>query len=487
MSQPSIKKNFIFRALYEVLILVTPFITTPYIARVLGSDGAGITSYTGSVMAFFTMFAALGTPQYGLREIARNRDNPKAASKLFWEIELLTVFTTLVCLAGWIILCVTWAEYRIYFLALIPTLIGVAFDISWFFTAYEKVGYTVARNAFFKILGIVLLLTLVKSKADLALSIFLSSITGMAGALSMWTYLPKMLVKVDFKTLAFRHHFRETLVYFIPTIATSVSAVLDKFLLGLIIHDFSLSGYYEYARKIMGLVDTVVFGALLWVMEARVSYLFALNRTEDIKEHIRKAMDFSLLVGLGCVFGMAGIAHVFVPFFWGPGWEPVETLLYLVCPNTIIISISFVLGALYYNPSGNRAQSARYVIIDAAINTVLNLLLIPRWNAYGAVVATVVAEGVTTFIYVQNCRGFLTWQTIWNCFRKRFPVGAVMCALVMAIGHIRMSSTILKLAIQILSGAAFYIAVLYFAKDEMLRELIAICRSYCSRILGKVR
>ena len=249
MSQPSIKKNFIFHALYELLIFITPLITTPYVARVLGSDGAGIQSYTGSIMAFFTMFAALGTPQYGLREIARHRDKPYKASKLFWEIELLTVFTSLICLAGWIMLCIFWMEYRIYFLVLIPVLFSTMFDISWFFTAYEKIGYIVARNAFFKILNIVLLFTLVKSKGDLVLCIFLGSVTSLLGSLSMWLYLPKLLVKVDFRTLTFRHHFHETLVYFIPTIAVSVSAVLDKFLLGLIIHDFSLSGYYEHAKS----------------------------------------------------------------------------------------------------------------------------------------------------------------------------------------------------------------------------------------------
>lgn len=474
LSQPSIKKNFIFRALYELLIFITPLITTPYVARVLGSDGAGIQSYTGSIMAFFTMFAALGTPQYGLREIARRRDKPEEASKLFWEIELLTVFTSLICLAGWILMCVFWTEYRIYFVVLIPVLFSTMFDISWFFTAYEKIGYIVARNSFFKILNIVLLFTLVKSKSDLVLCIFLGSVTGLLGSLSMWLYLPKLLVKVNFRTLTFRHHFRETLVYFIPTIAVSVSAVLDKFLLGLIIHDFSLSGYYEHAKKLMSLIDSLVIFSLFTVVEARVSYLFAQERTDEIKHLIRRSMDFSFLLGLGCVFGIAGIAHVFVPVFWGAGWEPVETLLYLMCPITLIVSVSYCLGGLYYNPSGNRAQSAKYVIIDACINLVLNLLLIPRWNAYGAVVATIVAEGVTTVIYVQNCRGYLNWQTIWECFWKRFLAGAAMCALVMAIGHIRIGSSILKLVIQILSGAVFYIAALYLAKDEMLKEMLEL-------------
>ena len=486
MNQPSIRKNFIFRALYELLIFITPFITTPYVARVLGSDGAGISSYTGSVMAFFTMFAALGTPQYGLREIARHRDKPEEASKLFWEIELMTVFTSLICLAGWLVLCLFWKEYRIYLLALTPSLLSVMFDISWFFTAHEKVGYTVARNAFFKILGVVLLVTLVKEKSDLALSMVLATLTGMLGSLSMWVYLPKMLVKVDFRTLRFRHHFHETLVYFIPTIAVSLSEIIDKFLLGLIIHNYSLSGYYEHARKLMGMVNSLVIFAMFNVVEARVSYLFAQEKTEEIKRYIRRAMDFSLLLGLGCVFGVAGIAHVFVPFFWGPGWEPVEPLLYMLGPVTIIVSISYCLGGLYYNPSGNRAQSARYVVIDASINLVLNLLLIPRWEAYGAVIATIIAEGVTTVLYVNNCRGYLTWGTIWECFWKRFLAGAAMCALVMALGRLPLSSSVLKLAIQILSGAAFYIMVLTLAKDGMTKEMLQLAARKIRKILQRL-
>ena len=484
MSEPSIKKNYIFRTLYELLILITPFITTPYIARVLGSDCEGIRSYTGSVMAFFTMFAALGTSVYGVREVAQHRDNPKEASKLFWEIELLSVMTTTVCLIVWLGLCIYWKEYRIYFLAMTPSLLGVMFDISWFFVGYEKVGYTVARNAFFKVLGIVLLLTLIKSKNDLVLCILVFSLTEMLGSLTMWSFLPKLLVKVDFRSLTFLRHFKQTLVYFIPTIATTISAVLDRFLLGLIIHDFSLSGYYAHANKLMGLVNSLAFSSLFSVMYPRVSYLFAQGKTDEIRQKISKAMDFSFLLGLGCVFGVAGVAHVFVPIFWGPGWEPVETLIYLMCPITIIVSISYCLGSLYYTPSGRRMQSTRYVIIDACINTVLNLLLIPRWNAYGAVIATVAAEGITTVIYVQNCGGYLTWQSLWHSFWKRFLAGAAMCALVMALGHLNMGSSFLKLVVQVLAGAAFYAAVLYLAKDQTLREMIHIGLDYIRKTLG---
>ena len=67
MVQTSIKKNYIYNTIYQVLSLITPLITAPYISRVLGSNGVGIYSYTNSIVTYFTLFAALGTASYGQR------------------------------------------------------------------------------------------------------------------------------------------------------------------------------------------------------------------------------------------------------------------------------------------------------------------------------------------------------------------------------------------------------------------------------------
>ena len=90
IAQTSIKKNYIYNTIYQVLSLITPLITAPYISRVLGSSGVGIYSYTNSIVTYFTLFAALGTASYGQREIAMHRNDSKASSKLFWEIEFLS-------------------------------------------------------------------------------------------------------------------------------------------------------------------------------------------------------------------------------------------------------------------------------------------------------------------------------------------------------------------------------------------------------------
>lgn len=225
------KKNFVLKILYELLAIVTPLVTAPYVSRILGADGVGIYSYAQSCMSYFTMFAVLGTNKYGMREIARCRNNKNEYSKKFWEIELLTVCTSAICIMAWLVLTVFSGSYKPYFIALIPMLIASMFDISWFYTGHERVGYTVFWNAVCKIAGLICIFSFIKSRNDLVLYIFLNSLILMLGNLSMWVFLPKMLVKIDAQTLNIRQHFKETLIYFMPTIAASVYTVLDKTLI----------------------------------------------------------------------------------------------------------------------------------------------------------------------------------------------------------------------------------------------------------------
>lgn len=150
MKEPSIKKNLLLSTAYQVLTMLTPLITTPYISRVLGAGGIGIYSYTYSIESYFSMFAALGTVSYGSREIARNRNDRKRYSLLFWEVELLTILTTSVCLILWGILVTISTKYKLYYTILSFYLIATMFDISWLYAGIEQFRYTVVQNSIFK-------------------------------------------------------------------------------------------------------------------------------------------------------------------------------------------------------------------------------------------------------------------------------------------------------------------------------------------------
>ena len=478
MQEPSLKKNYLYRVFYEVLILITPFITTPYVSRVLGADGVGVYSYTYSVITYFMLFGALGTASYGAREIARTRDDKYKSSKLFWEIELMTVFTSSVCVICWLVVILVSSKYRLYYIALMPYLFSTMFDISWYFTGFEKIKNIVLRNSAVRILGIVLLFVLVKKKEDLLLYCVINSVTALLGNLSMWFYLPDMLMKVNVRTLEFRHHFHETLVYFIPTIATSIYTVLDKTLIGLITGSEYQNGYYEQATKIINIVKSVVFVAVNSVMGARISYLFAGEKYDEIKRRIARSMDFIYLLAYGAVFGIIGVASRFVPVFFGDGYEPVVTLLYAMVPLVLIIGTSNCLGNQYYTPSGQRKRSAKVIVLGSIVNLCLNLLLIPRLQAYGATIASVIAETTITVFYIQMSAGYMTWKQLWRFSWKRLIAGGAMCFVVLLIGQYVPASGILMVILQVISGGVVYGLLLMAIRDRMLLELLQMGKRY---------
>ena len=66
----STKKNFIYSSLYQVLVLVLPLITTPYVSRIFGAENLGVYSYTNTIAQYFVIFAMLGLNNYGNRAVA---------------------------------------------------------------------------------------------------------------------------------------------------------------------------------------------------------------------------------------------------------------------------------------------------------------------------------------------------------------------------------------------------------------------------------
>ena len=97
----SVKKNYLYSMIYQLLKVILPLITTPYLSRVLEPDGNGVVSYTFSIVTYFVLFATLGTATYGMREIARHRDDKSLSLKNFWEIEALSLMTSTASLFLW--------------------------------------------------------------------------------------------------------------------------------------------------------------------------------------------------------------------------------------------------------------------------------------------------------------------------------------------------------------------------------------------------
>lgn len=476
----SIKKNVIFSTIYQIFNVLTPFITAPYISRVLGAENIGIQGYTTSYQSYFLLFAVLGTNYYGSREISISRDKPYERSKIFWEIELLTITTTLITMLAWVGFIFLNSTYRIYYIVLTIGFIGSMLDISWFFTGMEEFGITILRNTLFKIAGILCLFIFIKDENDLLKYILITMLTTVVSSISLWPYLKKFLVKVNPREFRFKKHFKETLVYFVPNIATSIYTVLDRTLLGAM-KDVLQVGYYQQAEKVINIAKSVVFVAINNVMGVRVAYLYGEKQFDEIKAKIEYSFNYIFFLGFGSCFGIMGVAKTFVPVFFGEGYDPVIPLLYLFSPIIIIIGISNCLGSQFYTPCGKRAQSAKYLIVGSIVNLILNLIMIPRIGVYGATSASIIAELVITILYVKYSEGYAKVSMLLKVGYKKFIASLLMFGLVYSLNALNMNA-IIKLCIQVIAGGLLYVVALLVLRDKWVIDNI---KKYSAKLLKR--
>ena len=60
VKQQSFKVNALFSIIFQIFKIIVPFITTPYIARVLGNNNVGEYSYAYSIVYIFITISAFG-------------------------------------------------------------------------------------------------------------------------------------------------------------------------------------------------------------------------------------------------------------------------------------------------------------------------------------------------------------------------------------------------------------------------------------------
>ncbi|MBQ4613228.1 MAG: flippase [Clostridia bacterium] len=463
MPTGNIRKNYIYNLSFQIFSLLIPFVTAPYVSRVLLPDGVGTYSYVNSIATYFSLFAALGLSSYGTREVSRVRDNPKKASKLFWELSVLRLISTAICLAlylGFILL--TGSDMRIYLAAGI-VILTVGVDCNWFFQAMENFKALMVRNFIVKLLSVTCIFLFVKGPDDLVLYFLIQGGGMFLSNLVLRAQLAKSIMWIPPRKWYFGRHIRETLVYFVPTIATSVYTVLDRTMIGVITKDMTANGYYEQAHKIINIAMTVIT-SLNVVVGVRTSYLFAQNKRKMIREHIYRTFRFMFMLAFPLAAGIVACAADFVPWFYGDGYEPVVPLMMLFAPLLFIIGISNVLGTLYLTPSGQRARSNRAIIAGAVCNFILNLLLIPRLGVYGAVIASLAAELLISALYLSYSAHFISVYQVLGTGLRYLLLSVGMFVPVFFIGRALESSFSVTL-LQIAVGIVTYALLLIVSRD----------------------
>lgn len=452
----SIKKNFMYNSIYQIMIMFIPLITTPYISRVLGASGVGTYSYAYSIANYYVLFIMLGLNNYGNRSIAKVRDNKIELEKTFWSIHSMQFVLGVIFNIIYLLYCFTFSSNFNVSLAVSFYVISACFDVNWFFFGLEKFKLTVIRNTIIKILTTICIFIFVKESTDILIYCLIMTIGLLISQLALWPYILRNInfYKPTIKEITV--HIKPNLFLFLTVIAVSLFKIMDKVMLGIMTTTTEV-GYYESAEKIIA-IPTALITSLGTVMLPRMTNMISNNSTQD-KKLIYWSMLFAMFISSSMCFGIMGVSKEFVPLFYGDGFEKCIDLFIILLPTCIFMAYANVIRTQYLLP---HQMDKDYVIssfLGAGVNLTVNWILIPIHGCIGAAIGTFFAEAIVCLYQAYAVRKYLPIKKYFYKSLYFILAGIIMFLIIFNIdvGNI---SIFIKLFIKILIGVVLYFVVL---------------------------
>ncbi len=393
----SLTKNFIYNLLYNVSRVIFPLITAPYVARVLEPEGVGIYNFAMTYAGYFALVALLGVPTYGVREVARVREDKHKLNALVSQLMSIVTLSTLVVTIIYILTLTFINQLNkdfIYFVLAGFSLYLSPFQTNWFYQGIEEFDFITIRSIIVKVISIVCLFVFVRTRDDLIPYIIIS-VMGTVVA-DIWNYVKMSSkgIKPRFTLKGLSPHVKPLFVLFASSVAISIYTVLDTLMLGFM-REYNEVGYYSNAMNASKIL-LVVVTSLSVVSIPRFSSYIGKGLNEQANKLANRSFAFVGLLAFPLSIGLGCVSPVFVPWFFGDQFMGSIVPLEILSLLNIAIGFSNILGVQILVGLGKDKLFLHCVLCGTISNFLLNCILIPLWGATGASIASVIAEFTVT-------------------------------------------------------------------------------------------
>lgn len=469
----SLKKNLAYNVAYQILVIILPLITAPYVSRVLGADGLGTYSYIFSIVTYFGLFGMLGIANHGNRSVALVRDNRQKVSEAFSNTYIIQLCTTVIALLLYFLFIYCWfsGDKTIAYIESIIVL-SYVLDITWFFFGLEQFAVTVTRNAIIKIATVVAIFIFVRSREDLWIYALIMSCGMLFSQIYLWLRIRKYADFCKPSWSQVKSNIKPVLMLFIPAIAYSIYKLLDKVMLGAM-SSMSQVGLFDNAEKIINIPSSLItaFGT---VMMPRITVLLGTGDEHRISYLNKISVRYFTLLVVGAAFGLAGICNVLAPVYFGSEFVGSAPIIAGLGFSLIFVTWANVIRTQYLIPNKLDKPYVISSVIGALANLAVNVILIPKFAGIGAMIGTIIAEFTVFFVQLILVRRSFPMSQYLQPVLFLFPIGMIMFAVVYWIGAY-MGNTIITLIIQILVGGFLYLSgsmvYLKVIHDEFFEKL----------------
>lgn len=448
--------NIFYSLLYQIVVIISPLITSPYISRILGPQNIGIYSYSYSIAYYFFLFAMLGVNDYGNRSIAFVRNDKHKLSDTFCQIYYIQCFCGVIFSILYFIYIQSVSNNHNIFLIQLLYVLSSIVDVTWFAFGMEKFKITSIRNCIVKIISVILIFTFVKNENDLPIYCIIMSGGIIVSQFLVWPIVFKNVkfVPPNIKKILF--HFKKNIVLFIPLVATSLYQGMDKIMIANLVNEKQV-GFYTYAENILN-IPMGILTAINTVLMPKIAHL-TIKGDNSKDQIINLSIKLTSIIMILLSFGIFAIAPIFIPWYLGSNYIATSVLLQILSPVILLNGWDNLLRTTYLMPNSKDKVYVTSVVISSLINFFLNLIFISKIGAIGACLATVVARIATLVIQsVYIRKEFKFYKYIINSI-PFILIGFAMVCLINLIPTFE--SIILTLLLKMTSGGCFFILLAF--------------------------
>ncbi len=465
---PSLIVNYLYSVSYQLLAILIPLISTPYISRVLLAEGVGAFGFTSTITTYFSLFGILGLNLYGQIQLTQLRDGDKEKfSQTFWEIFVAKTLTMTISILCYVAFIFIYGEYQLLLGILVLMLFSDMFDISWLYQGMENFKKITFRNYITRIASLILMLLFVRSEEDIYIYALIAQGGNLLGNFLLWIGIKKYISRPTVSWKNIFHHLRKCVVYFLPSLSTSIIASADIVMIGAIVKSDIQTGLYVQAEKIEQVVITVVT-ALSNVLLPRITYLFEEKEEKKLNSYIQQGLRMTGFLAVPMACGLFAIANVMVPVFLGDDFIGSVGLVQLFSIVLIFSGINIFMGNNCLIAQKKMKGYNISVYLGAGMNILLNAVLIPMFQCYGAVAASLLSEVIILMCFLHFAhKDYLSLKNIFCGWIKYFLAGILMGIVVWFMGQ-WLSCSVGTLLLLIVVGIALYIALVLIFRDQLV-------------------
>lgn len=403
-SHKSIAESFFSLSILNVLNVFLPFITLPYILRVIGASNYGVYSYVYVLIQYLMLINAYGFNLSATKQISQHREDKHQVSVIYNSVIICRIILLAVGILFFLILSPFLLESeskRLMFLMGLGIVLGDLLNPVWLFQGFEKMRYMTIVNIISKTLFTILIFFVIRT-ADDYIYILLINSCGFILAGFISTIIAKKQFDIKFFIPSIndiRFQFKSGFALFGSTIGTNLYSNANIFILNFFVSE-SAVGVYAAAEKIIkGLqMSTSPITQALFPFFSKDFHNKALQYQLNRLTKIVKLFVLILIVpNIVIFFG----AELLVRIFCGPsGYDESVLLVKIMSPVFLLGTLNYLLGIIGLVNLNKQRYFFQGVLLSGIISIVFLIFAVPYFGIKAASMAIPLSELVLLIVLI---------------------------------------------------------------------------------------